>query len=796
MAILTGFPPTNTISPSVRIAETDLSFQSPDQSFHRAGLVGFASKGPINQPTLVTSTSDLTQKFGYPHPDSSDPYMIYAAQAYLLVASELYVVRVGQTDNVNSEQATTASVDVPAAGGQIQIVSNVAGPYVFAEDSFLRFRLNGVLSVKTCVVLSGSYTAIQLAAALNEQLSPSIDGIQAFVTTVGNNSYIGIETTFAYGPLSTLELVSVQDSIYGGADSITGLGQSMTQAILNGTADRYPFAYHSAGQYDFTNIPMGANIQVVVDGTDNVLIDNIVQVIDLDSLVGAQFTAEDVIDEINSQLTINGGSLPGGFEAFAVGNPTNLANATNIGLRTLSYGVDARLRVKSDSTVANVFGFPDNTFAGTSPAGTSGGGTTYAYGVVSGDTNNSNLPTFTISADSPGQDGNATDVVITNDIRNGVFELDVYNNGVQVESWGGLVKDASSPYYVETFIALVSQWISIQDITTAAAPPKNGTYSLTGGSDGIPSDPDVQDSLLVGNQIGFSGLYSLSEPEQIDIDLIAIPGHSSTTVVLALLDFCQNLRQDCLAIIDPPFGFTVQEIVAWQNGAYAPLNSTQFDSDFGALYWPWVQIRDTYNGINVWAPPSGSVMATIARSDQIGAPWEAPAGLSRGIVPGITDVFSRPTLAERDLMYGNNNTINPIVQFVDVSGFVIWGQKTLSRGNTALNRVNVRRMLFVAEKQIRAAARTLLFEPNDSTTQEKFVNLATAVLNTIEVGRGLTDFMIVCDSSINTPSVIDQNQLVAQIGIQPTHAVEFILIQFAIFPTGTFAESDTGQISF
>lgn len=789
MAILTGFPPSNTISPSVRIAETDLSFISPQQSFHRAGLVGFASKGPINIPTMVTTTRELTTTFGYPHPDSSDPYMIYAAQAYLLVATELYIVRVAETDNVNYEQAATASIDVPAAGGQINIFSNVAGPYTFSTDSFFRYRLNGQLMVKTLLVLAGTYSAQALSDALNEQIDPDIDGIQFYVVTSGPSTYIGVETTFAYGPSSTLELVSVQDSIYGGlpiglgGTNVTGLGQSMTQAILVGTNDRYPFAYHSAGTYDFTDVPTGANLLLVIDGTENVLVDNIVQLIDLDSLVGSSWTASQVVTAINDQKVENGGTLPGGWLAYKVGN--------NIAFQTLTYGQDAKLRVKADSTVADVFGFPDFTYTGTSPAGTSGGAT-YAYGIVSGDTNVSNATTFTILADSPGQDGNSTDVIVTNDIRSGNFELDVYNNGVQVEAWGGLVKDQSSAYYVETFIALASEWIRVQDVVSNPAPPLNGTYSLGGGSDGIPSDPDQQDALLVGNQIGYTGLYSLSEPEQIDIDLIAIPGHSSTTVVLALLDFAQNVRQDCLAIIDPPFGLTVQEIVAWQNGAH-PLNTTRFDSDFGALYWPWVKIRDTYNQIDVWAPPSGSVMATIAYSDNISAPWFAPAGMTRGIVPGITDVFSRPTLEERDLMYGNANAINPIVQFVDVDGFLIWGQKTIQRRSTALNRINVRRMLFVAEKQIRAISRTLLFEPHDTQLEQKFVRLASGILNNIKVGRGLTDYMVLCDSTINTPDVIERNELRAQIGIQPMYAVEFIFITFAIFPIGTFAESDTGQ---
>ncbi len=283
----------------------------------------------------------------------------------------------------------------------------------------------------------------------------------------------------------------------------------------------------------------------------------------------------------------------------------------------------------------------------------------------------------------------------------------------------------------------------------------------------------------------------MSEPEQIDLDLVAVPGHSSTGVVLALIDMCQNMRMDCLAIIDAPFGLTVKEIIHWQNGAH-PLNTTRFDSDFAALYWPWVKIRDTFNNVDVWAPPSGSVMAVYARSDSLSAPWFAPAGVNRGIVPGITDVFSRPTLEERDLMYGNRNAINPIVQYADFQDFVVWGQKTLQRKPTALDRVNVRRLMFAIEKRIRSASRRLLFEPHDEIFRERFIEIATRILRQVQIERGLTAFIIKADEEINTPDVIDRNEFRARIGIQPTRAVEFMFLEFSIHRTGSFeAGSDT-----
>jgi hypothetical protein len=781
MAILRGFPPSNTISPSVRITEKDQSFIAAEQSFHRAGLVGFASKGPINVPTLVSTQRQLNTVFGYPHPESGDPYMYYAAEQYLLVANELYIVRVADEDNVSDEKADIAEVDVPSAGGQIEILASEQGPYTFATDVFFRWRLNGVLNSKSLVVLAGTYTPAQLAEDLNLQVEDGeVYGIE-FYTDDGDD-YVGVRTTWAFGPDSNFEFVSVQDAIYGDTvmnGNVTGWGSGMTPASLVGSLDMYPSSYQSAGEYD---LPASddLNIQIVVDGTDNVLIDNVVQVIDLTDLAGTETAIADIVDAINAQRVQESGDLPGGWEAYA--------ETDNLAFRTLHTGRDARLLVKTDSTAATYFGLESVTKKGESPARDSGDVDVSEGGIISGDANTTGAVTFSITAESPGIDGNATQVVIENNIREGNWVMSVYNNGGEVESWGGLTKDENSRFYVETFLALVSDWIRVTDNTANAAPPLDGTYSLSGGSDGIPSDPDEQDRLIVGNQLAYTGIYALSEPEQIDLDLIAVPGHSSTTVVTSLLDLCQNVRMDCLAIIDPPFGLTVNEIVDWQNGTH-PLNTTRFDSDFGALYWPWVKIRDNFNRVDIWAPPSGSVMATIARSDQLAAPWFAPAGVNRGIVPNITDVFSRPTLEERDLMYGYRNCINPIVQFVDFDGFVIWGQKTMQRLPTALDRVNVRRLMFVIEKRIRAASRQLLFDPHDDILRQKFVRISTAILSEIQVGRGVNDFRVQCDEELNTPDVIDRNEMRARIGVQPIRAAEFIFIEFSIHRTGDFGDN-------
>jgi phage tail sheath protein FI len=794
MALSNGFPPSNLISPSVRIAETDLSFIAPVQTGHRAGLVGFASKGPINLPTMVTTSRQLHTIYGQPHPDVGDPYLLYASDQYLLFGSELFVVRVGATSPVDSEAASTASQTVLTAGGPVQIIGNipVGSGWSFSSNQFFRWRLNGILSSNVLVILSNSnrpspfaglpYAAQDLVNELNAQLNPSIDGIQFFLSGSGSAALLGVQSTFSYGTSATIELVSVTTSMYG-PGSVVGMGTLMTPAAQTGTATQYPpTSVPTPGVFNFSGFSSGTlNLEIVIDGTDNVLIDNVVQTVSISS---TSQTITQIVNSINAQITA--GTIPGGFTASKTGN--------SLTLTTNHVGLDAKMLVKAASTAETLFGLSTDTQSGNSPSCVTAPGATYTCGIVSGSANSGGTVCFTITADSPGIDGNNTQVIVTDDVATGSFTMDVYSYGNQVETWAPLVKDPTSFYYVETFISNVSNFIRVTDNTATLALPQASTvaapYSLSGGSDGIPADPDDQDTLLIGNSTSMTGLQALSDPEQVDIDIVAIPGHSSTTVVTELLSFCQNTRSDCFAIIDSPFGLIVQEIINWQNGVH-PLNDVRFDSNFGALYWPWLQYRDTFNHINVWVPPSGSVMAVYANSDDLGGPWEAPAGLNRGLVPNILDVFTRPSLADRDSMYGNQNCINPVVQFADVSGFYVWGQKTLQRSPTALDRVNVRRMMLYIEKQIRTNARSLLFEPNDQKLRNQFIQIASATLKFVQSQRGLTAFVVQCDDILNTPDVIDRNELRAEIGVQPTRAAEFIFIRFTINRTGSFAEADT-----
>jgi phage tail sheath protein FI len=841
MAALPGFPASNTISPSVRIAENDLSFYQQEAVTTTVGMVGFASKGPINQPTFITNQAQLNTVFGYPNPNQSDPYLLYAASQYLLTGNSLWVVRVAETNPTNPNYALTATVDAPASGLAVDVTAgspNVGGHYQMDKDRFLRWRLNGILSYNILVIPyinnvvgssykgSNNYSAADLVATLNLQLIPEIDGIQ-FYDNLGS---LAIRTLYSYGLDSSFEWVSVASMAAGGTSSPIQMGLGMTIGSTVGANCGYVTSGTvTNGQFDFSAAGPAPSLTVYVNGTNNANIDGVPQVIPLKTqgtdnyYSTAGITLATIISDINYWINnptdpFNSGSLVGGLEAVAgpsystatscpVSGPTTTSTTpcplgNQLQFNTLTFGRDAQIYVKPSAIAQTIFGFPTTAGVGTTPVGLTSSLTPWCLGLIRGDANTTGAVSLTVNASSPGIEGNSTTIQIRNSLTEGTFQLQVFTRGIWVESWGNLTKNPSATNYVTNQINLYSNYISIIDNTAVLAPPAdtlNTPLVLSGGTDGMPADPGLQDDLIIGNPLAMTGLFALSEVEQINIDLIAAPGRTSTDVVLALINLSESVRRDCLAIIDPPFGFGVQEIIQWQNGQ-STSNYVPFNSSFAALFWPWVVIYDTFNKKPVWVPPSGSILATMSRSDAISYPWFAAAGLTRGVVPNIMDVFYRPTQAERDQMYGNYNCVNPIVQFaantvaqaLNSTGFYVWGNKTLQRRPTALDRVNVRRLMITVEKQISAMAQSLLFEPNDASTRASFTRQATDILQGIQANRGIDPgtgdspgFFVQCDAQLNPPAVVDRNEMRAKIGIKPIKALEFIFIEFTILSQGS-----------
>ena len=357
------------------------------------------------------------------------------------------------------------------------------------------------------------------------------------------------------------------------------------------------------------------------------------------------------------------------------------------------------------------------------------------------------------------------------------------NEGVTNSEYNDLLTNAEDVINGTSTYVTVTNQISGSTVPdgTDASPD---TSLMTTGKNGITGlvDADYVGTINVATGAR-SGLKVFEEVDTLDINLIAVPGETDAAAVRTALLSTAETRADCLAVIDPPFGLTPAKAVDFANGEGDYAADSSINSSYAALYWPWVKYYDGYNQENSWTPPSGWVLSQMAFNDRVADPWQAPAGLNRGRLSSALSIELTTSLGERELLYGNGNVVNPIVDFAN-DGITIWGQKTTQRIASALDRVNVRRMMLYAEKVIATSIRFLVFEPNDPITWRRFIGVVTPVLEGIKARRGITKFQVICDSSTNTETLINQNVMKGIILIQPTKTAEVLSIDFTLLATG------------
>lgn len=342
---------------------------------------------------------------------------------------------------------------------------------------------------------------------------------------------------------------------------------------------------------------------------------------------------------------------------------------------------------------------------------------------------------------------------------------------------------------------------SIRLSAASASLPANGSGSLQGqfggGSDGATvtgaklfydTITDLNTQGLDANDLANTNggvkyaeaLQLLANQDFYDINMIIVPGVNQkdhAAVVNKAITVCET-RGDAIAIVDPVrYGTTTLSTVTGE--------ANDYNSSYAAMYWPWVQIADNQLGKNVWVPPSVVMPGVMAYSDNVAAEWYAPAGLNRG---GITAIKAERNLTHtnRDTLY--ENRINPIATFPGV-GVCAWGQKTLQKRASALDRINVRRLLINLKKFIASTSKYLVFEQNTVATRNRFLSAVVPYMEEVQANQGLYAFKVVMDATNNTPEVVDRNILKGDIFLQPAKAAEFIVIDFNVMPTGaTFAD--------
>jgi len=338
---------------------------------------------------------------------------------------------------------------------------------------------------------------------------------------------------------------------------------------------------------------------------------------------------------------------------------------------------------------------------------------------------------------------------------------------------------------------LIEEWddltrLTVEDIVND---PDTGSQNIIATAVGTEEPDTAQDPIFfTGGANGFegtnidakvvAGLLLFDDPERIEIDLLLAPGFSSSAVVTNLLTVSE-IRKDSVSLVDAPFGLDAAEVVDWHNGGMSvPL----LNSSYGALTHSEQYVYDEFNAQEVLVAASAFEAAAIARTARDANVWWAPAGDPRGRVNSLRPAYD-PTKGERDLMYGAGNNVNPIANLSGI-GIRIWGQKTLQRAPTALDRLNVRLMVNQIKRTLAKATRAFIMDQNDSFTWNQWLGVADPPLRDIKAQRGLVDYLLVMDATTNTESLIEQGIMKGKIFLKPQKVAEVIQLDFTITSQG------------
>tara|TARA_Y100001973_G_scaffold19437_1_gene28690 strand:+ start:6924 stop:9821 length:2898 start_codon:yes stop_codon:yes gene_type:complete len=323
--------------------------------------------------------------------------------------------------------------------------------------------------------------------------------------------------------------------------------------------------------------------------------------------------------------------------------------------------------------------------------------------------------------------------------------------------------------------------------TDASLNTKKFILGFQGGEDGFdPVEVSEKHNGLghakVGNSDGNANftdfknaISSVENPDEIDINMLAIPGLNMIdhTLLYGKSKTLVEERQDCFLVFDTGGKNATKAQVISQVEAE--------DNNYVATYYPWVKIFDDENNQYTWVPPSTIIPGVVAFTDKVSHPWFAPAGLNRGGLTEVVMAKDRLTQAERDDLY--EARVNPIATFPG-QGVCVWGQKTLQAKPSALDRVNVRRLLITLKKFIASTSKFLVFEQNNAALRQRFLNIVQPYLEGVQQKAGLTSFKVVVDDTVNTADVIDRNELRGNIYLKPTRTAEFIVLDFVVMGSG------------
>ena len=764
------------VSPGVFTRENDLSFLPSGISQIGAAVIGPTENGPAFVPTLITTQAEYESIFGTP----KDYYTGYTVQNYLRDAGAVTIVRVGGIGGYTQKGAKAILCDNSANDGVQQIVAVLAHPTSSLVGTFTLADIGASNPTSFTLGWSGSYTMdmkISSTASIDDVLGVAPNsGKEAYTymyfddtKTALSASSFDAETTFE----NSINL-PVQDYTQDASKAYTPWIQSQK---YNGSTRYDLFRVHTIGDGNGENTRFKVQISNIKssNGTDYGTFSLVLRAFDdLDK-------RKSVLEQYNN-LTLDPASP--NFIGRRIGDRTVTIDAQGKITEAGDYSNKSKyIRIEVTGTTYPINAIPFGHGAYELPINLNSGDRAYFPTVTF------TSASFSSSIFASGFDFEST-VVNTNNNNylrpipgntgtglNQVFGLD-NTKGITFDALDG------TPYY-----GLGLSSADTNDSQQIAM--RNFVLGFQGGFDGV--DPTITinkgEAITFTNTQGFNcststtsgsvayakALNAIQNPDEYDINLLITPGiirQYHPYVTTKAIDICQE-REDVFYIAD----FTAADASITE----AVEQAAGEDSNYVATYYPWIKTIDVTTNKLVAVPPSVLLAGTFAQNDRLGAEWFAPAGLNRGGIAGAVQVLNRLTQSERDTLY--EGKVNPIATFPG-QGISAFGQKTLQDSASALDRINVRRLLINLKKFVASTSRFLVFEQNTAQTRSKFLNTVNPYLEAVQQRQGLYAFRVVMDETNNTPDVIDRNILQGSVFLQPAKTAEFIVIDFNILPTG------------
>jgi len=632
----------------------------------------------------------------------------------------------------------------------------------FTSISAYNYFNNGGTSLIVARVVSGSYTAAT---------SSKIDN--SLTTTTGNTASFSIDvsttiTGSATGSWVPLRIATADNDYYI-------IPNSFSYNQFNNLTDTY---YTSSGAS--TNNSFDTYMATIVSTINDPSTDFYTL-----GLTASYSTPNLTIKAINPGTTLNGvaiykdgyvGTL-GTFVGQLSGGTANVLGSALV-LETLGKGIimNNSGTLNTDGTL--VSGSIDNVRWEITNANTASG--TFNVLVRQGN-DKTNSKIILESWNNVNLDPNSSRF-ISKVIGDQVLEYNPASNQIDISS--GTFPNQSRYVRVKSITNLTPNYLNSSGTPVSAytaSIPLNGSGSFGSATGNVKAGANFYENisstntqgLVAGNYINMVNL--LANKDDYQFNILSTPGlynadYAST--ISSIVTNTQN-RGDNLYVVD---------LTSYSGGITDAITEAQSrDTSYAATYWPWVRIQDPATGKQVFVPASTLLPGVFAFNDKVAAPWFAPAGINRGGLSTVLRAKVKLSQADRDNLYTNN--INPIATFPR-TGVSVFGQKTLQKGASALDRINVRRLLIELKSYISQIADTLVFEQNTITTRNNFLARVNPYLEAIQQKQGLYAFRVVMDETINTPDIIDRNQLVGQIFIQPARTVEFVALDFILEPTG------------